>query len=176
MDSPKPGAVPIGWTELLAGTVATLFAVASAWGLLTVMATSPRAAAAGAPGDLAAAPRPAPAANRCAGGPALGAMRLGTPRIYGQAGISLEPVPLSVIPAISAQQAYGKAALKPAGCQTEEILAYLSGGNPTSHGLLAWAVVSASACGSRRCVTVSPVDATTGQALSPSFFAIEPGK
>jgi len=103
-------------------------------------------------------------------------MRLGTPRIYGQAGISLEPVPLSVMPAISAQQAYGKAAPKPAGCQTEEILAYLSGGNPTSHGLLAWAVVSASACGSRRCVTVSPVDATTGQALSPSFFAIEPGK
>ena len=176
MDSSNHRAAPIGWTELLAATVATLFAVAAAWGLLTVIATSPHAAESPPQADLAGVQRPPTAPNACASGPALGGMRLGTSRLYGQAGIRLDPVPLAVIPAISAEAAWGKAALKPPGCQAEEILAYYSGGDPPVRGLLAWAVVSASACGPLRCITVSPVDATTGRALSPGFFAVDPGK
>lgn len=171
MESPDPAALEMGWTELLAGTVATLFAVVSALGLLTVLVTSPRAADTRLKVDGAAAYPPAPAADGCASGPVLGGMRLGTPRMYRQAGIRLEPVPLSVSPAIPAQEAYRKAALKPPGCQTELILAYYSVADPTAQGVLAWAVVSTSACGSRRCISVAAVDATTGRALAPGVFA-----
>ena len=176
MDSGHQGATPIGWTELLAATVATLFAVAAAWGLLTVIATSPHDAASRPQAYLAGLQRPPTAANDCASGPVLGGLRLGTSRLYGQAGVRLDPVPLTVIPAISAEEAWRRTALKPTGCQTEELLAYYSGGDPPAQGVLAWAVVSASACGSRRCVTVSPVDATSGRPLPTGVFAVDPGK
>lgn len=174
MDSGHHRATPIGWTELLAGTVATLFAAGAAWGLLTTIATSPHDAESRPQAYLAGVQRPPTAANDCASGPQLGGMRLGTSRRYGQAGIRLDPVPLEVVPAISAEEAWGKAARKPPGCQAEEILAYYSLGDPPAQGVLAWAVVSASACGSRRCITVSPVDATTGRALATGFFAVDP--
>ncbi|HEV1997440.1 MAG TPA: hypothetical protein VGR61_04825 [Candidatus Dormibacteraeota bacterium] len=174
MDTPNAGATPIGWTELLAGTVAALFAVVSAWALLTVIANAPRVADAAAQQAFGAAGS-APL-DGCARGPVLGGLRLGTPRVYGQGRVALEPALLSVVPVVSAPDAYRTAALKAPGCQTEELLAYYSGGAPAVQRVLAWTVVSTSACGSRRCVTVSAVDATTGQVIPPTFFGVEPGK
>ena len=176
MDSLDLGPQPIGWTELLAGTVATLFALASAGSLVAVIAGTPRVAGAAPLATLTSSAHGPASQTGCAGGPALGGMRLGTPRVYPQAGIRLEPVPFSVTARVSAPDAYREAALKPADCQAEELLTYYSGGDPPLQRVLAWAVVTSSACGSRHCrVTVAPVDATSGPVIAPTSFLAETG-
>ncbi|MGI8608262.1 MAG: hypothetical protein ACR2MY_03380 [Candidatus Dormibacteria bacterium] len=168
MDSLNPGVAPIGWTELIAGTVATLFALASTWALVGVIASGPRIAAPSSEARILPGALAAPTVG-CGSGPSLGGMRLGTTRVYAQGAITLAPAPLTVVPAVSAPEAYGNAALRPAGCQTEQLLAYYSGADPGVQQRLVWVVVSMAGCGSRRCITLSPVDANTGQTLPVTY-------
>lgn len=174
MDSPDPGATPIGWTELIAGTVAVLVAVAAVGSMLVALANAPRFAQA-ASQAVSQGGADAPGNSSCAA-PPLGGIRLGTPRSYGDSGgVRLDPVPTAVTPPVSAQQAYAVVAHQRSVCETELLLAYYSAGAPSADHLLAWVVVTTSSCSPDRCVVVAPVDATSGRVLSPSSFRVPAG-
>lgn len=175
MDSPGEGPRPIGWTELIAGAVAVLFGLACGWGLLSTMTSGPRLADAAARGGTGVSPATGSFADLCGAAPIIGGIRLGRVRTYGAGQVRLDPVSFSVTPAIDAADAYGRAEMKPPGCQAQELLAYYSGGTPSQQRLLAWVVVYPTPCAQGSCVTVSPVDAASGTALPAGVFAVDPG-
>jgi hypothetical protein len=171
MDSPASDPRPIGWTELIAGASALLFGVAAAWALAASLAGARggAASAAGSGASVAEVYR----SGSCLSLPSLGGMRLGTARAYPEAGIRLDPAPFDIQPVISAADAYSRAADNPTGCQTQQLLAYYSSTIPPADHVLAWVVVATTSCDSHLCMTVSPVDATTGRVL-PSRSFTEP--
>jgi hypothetical protein len=168
MDNPAAGARPIGWTELIAGTTALLFGVVAAWALVASLAGASRGAV--APADAGASVAEVYRSGSCLSLPSLGGMRLGTARAYPEAGIRLDPAPFDVQPTITAADAYSRAADNPTGCQTQQLLAYYSSTSPAADHVLAWVVVATMGCGSHLCMSVSPVDATTGRVLPSRNF------
>ena len=175
-----PAAAPIGMAELISAATAIAFGLLAAAALAAVLA--------GARGAGSASPllvtRALANDGGCANAPRDPlAMRLGRARTYpGPIGITLEPAPFALEPAIPGPEAYRRSGEHLSGCETEELLAYYSSASPSYSHVLAWVLVSALPCPSegrtpagadastRQCMSVSPIDAGTGAVMGTRSF------
>ena len=109
-------------------------------------------------------------------------LRLGATRAFAPTvGITLEPAPFSIEPPITAAEAYRRSGRHLSGCDTEELLAYFSSASPSYSRVLAWVLVSSLACpidqsgatgAARQCLTVIPVNASTGTPMGTRAFNV----
>jgi hypothetical protein len=184
---PAQAAPPIGMAEFLSAVVASLFLVLAGAALLAAL-TGGRASAAGAAAARGAEISPVDS-SRCANAPRDPlAMRLGRARVYpAPVDISLEPAPYSVEPVIAGPEAYARSGERLSGCDTEEVLAFYTSRSPAIQHVLAWVLVSSIDCPApdlvapatggpmRQCVSISPIDASTGATLGTRMFLLGNG-
>lgn len=184
----QPPPTPIGLAELLAGTIAVLFALLAAGWLVVALAqghlaegASPAAGAdAGSgPGTCAYAPdQPIP-------------MRLGDVRAYpAPIDIQLDPAGFATTPTIAGTDAYRLSGLKVTACHSDELLAFYTSSSPAINHVLAWVFVTSLDCPSdtprpasaaggpaalvRQCVSITSVDAGSGALMGTRMFLAPP--
>jgi len=175
-----PAPQPIGAAELFSA------ATAFAFGLLAVVAlgatlAGPRSAG---PNSPLLVSRALADEGGCVNAPRDPlAMRLGRARTYpAPVAITLEPAPFGLEPAIPGPEAYRRSGEHLSGCETEELLAFYTSDSPSYSHVLAWVLVSALPCpaegrtpagadaSTRQCVSVSPIDASTGAVMGTRSF------